>query len=129
MERHREVIIIDDDPIFQMILKFQIGAIAPEVQIREFMNGRQALDHLLAMGLDHVQGLVLMDLNMPVMDGWGLLDSLREELLGIDVLMEIYIISSSIDPSEINRSREYGFVSGFFSKPLDVKVLEQLLTK
>lgn len=127
MESNKEVIIIDDDQVFQLILKVQISTVAPEVAISGFMNGKLALDHLLSRDLKEMNGLILLDLNMSVMDGWELLDKLGQELPRIGDRMKIYIVSSSIDPLDIKRSREYDLVSGFLSKPLEVKVLQKLL--
>lgn len=62
--------------------------------------------------------VIFLDLNMPVLDGWGFL----EEYLLLEPKMskkiEIYIVSSSISPSELERSQRIPVVTDFLTKPL-----------
>ncbi len=59
--------------------------------------------------------LVLLDINMPVMNAWDFLDTLKEASICIDVV----ILSSSINPEDITRAGNYKNIKGFLNKPLN----------
>ncbi|HNP33454.1 MAG TPA: response regulator, partial [Flavobacterium sp.] len=70
--------------------------------------------------------LVLLDLNMPVMDGWEFLESfISKGYQNVFVSTRFIVLSSSIDPYDINRSKTYPVV-GFLSKPVTKEMLENL---
>ena len=70
------VFIVDDDSITIFGLRKLLAKFSSELLVNEFRNGRQALDAILAL-LQKKQMLpevIFLDINMPVMDGWGFLD-------------------------------------------------------
>lgn len=120
--------IIDDDPIFIFGAKriMEIADFCNGYLI--YHNGKEALDALSSL-ISNNQSLpevILLDINMPVMDGWQFLD----EFIKIDPPKEItiYIISSSIDPSDVQRAKSYERVSKYLIKPITVDKLRSILT-
>ena len=72
--------------------------------------------------------IMLLDINMPVMNGWELLEELRMENSIIRDSIQIHILTSSIAPEDLNLSKEYEFINGYITKPLtraDLKKLSQ----
>ena len=70
--------------------------------------------------------LVLLDLNMPVLDGWEFLESyMRKEYDNLFSSTKFIVLSSSVDPYDINRSKSYPVI-GFLSKPITKEMLENL---
>ena len=68
---------------------------------------------------------ILLDINMPIMNGWEFLDEYKR--LNIDPLgkCKIFIISSLVFSNDINKARSYNLVNDFISKPLNVdKIIE-----
>ena len=110
--------IIDDDPIFvftaQKMLKFEDFCYNFSV----FHNGEDAINHLapLMKANTDLPDLILLDLNMPIMDGWQFLD----EFIKIKTTKKvtIYIVSSSIDPVDFEKSQKYSQVKNFVIKPI-----------
>lgn len=110
--------IIDDDPIFvftaQKMLKFEDFCYNFSV----FHNGEDAINHLapLMKANTDLPNLILLDLNMPIMDGWQFLD----EFIKIKTTKKItiYIVSSSIDPADIEKAKTYQEVSNYVIKPI-----------
>ena len=120
--------IIDDDPIYIFGIKrvLEIGKICNETLV--FNNGKDAFDKLSEL---HHTGaelpdLILLDLNMPVWDGWYFLDEFSR--IPLEKKVMIYIVSSSIDPADIKRAKFYDEVDTFVIKPVTLDKLRTLLT-
>ena len=71
--------------------------------------------------------LVFLDINMPEMSGWDVLDELKDNNEILIKFMTIYMISSSIDLTDKNKSIDSPLVKAFVSKPLSGKVIKELL--
>ena len=114
----KELFIIDDDPIYRIIVSKMTYAIDSTLIINQAENGEIGLAKLEYLKKSNAMIIVLLDINMPILDGWGFLDQLeKNEFYNIDQLL-IYIVSSSIDESDILKAKEYDFVKGFLHKPL-----------
>ena len=94
-----------------------------DVEVSFAANGAEGIEAIKAGKGD----VLLLDLNMPVMDGWTFLQELEEK--GAAVTFPIYIVSSSIDPSDINRANDHTHVMGFIEKPLDENKVKALIEK
>lgn len=90
-------------------------------------DGKEAIDGLQDLFNDSEEApdLVLLDLNMPIMDGWQFLD----EVVKINPPNEIniFIVSSSIDPADHEKAMSYDVVNGFIVKPITVKDLNKIM--
>lgn len=82
------------------------------------MNG---LDFLRenASNLANIPDVLLLDINMPVIDGWTFLDILMKEIPAVTEKMRIYIVSSSIDTRDLEKVKEYDIVKEYLVKPLN----------
>ncbi len=92
-----------------------------------FNNGKDALDSLspLVVSGENVPDVILLDLNMPIMDGWQFLDEFIKIKTNKKIL--IYIVSSSIDPADTEKAKKYESVSNFIVKPITVDNLKNIL--
>ncbi|MFV9551951.1 response regulator [Algibacter sp. PT7-4] len=118
--------IIDDDPIFVFGLKRMMKLANFCESFMIFKNGEEAINKLtpiLNSGED-IPNVILLDLNMPIMDGWQFLD----EFIKIEShrLITIYIVTSSIDPQDKNRVKKYESVSNFIVKPITIDLLKNI---
>lgn len=121
----KSVWVIDDDEIYQMIIKKLIGR-------------SQAFDeeHYYKCVLDVFKDLessdfqlpdvIFLDINMPQMDGWQFIERLREQCPDLSEKCNIYIVSSSIAYSDKERAEEYPEISDFLSKPVSVEVIKKV---
>jgi CheY-like chemotaxis protein len=122
------VLLIDDDEINNFISIKLIKKALLNTEITACLNGSLAIDQLLEIQNTDVTKLpdyILLDINMPIMNGWEFLDEYKR--LGIDPhsKCKIYIISSSVFSNDINKARSYQLVNSFISKPLNVdKIIE-----
>ncbi|WP_316822849.1 two-component system response regulator [Pedobacter gandavensis] len=112
--------LIDDDTIFVFLTRKTLQVANLSTDLTVFEDGKKALLdlELAANQPDLLPDVIFLDLNMPVLDGWGFLEeySLLEPKLSKKI--EIYIVSSSISPSELERSQNIPVVTDFLTKPL-----------
>jgi CheY-like chemotaxis protein len=104
-----QIYIIDDDPICNFLSENSIRKAEPGIALHIFTNPVQAVSVLNGLPFDP-NIIILLDLNMPEISGWEVIDRLVHQY-------HIYILSSSISPIDKAKCSEYN-VNGFFSKPL-----------
>ncbi len=92
-----------------------------------FKNGQEAIDYLRPCFLngDKVPELILLDLNMPVMDGWQFLDEFVR--IPCEKKVVLYVVTSSINPQDIKRARLYEEVTDYAVKPVTLHQLKKIL--
>jgi CheY-like chemotaxis protein len=113
--------VVEDDPITSSITKLIVKNQLRFGEVQTYANGQRALDQL-SWALQHndageVPDLILLDLNMPMMDGWEFLDAFADLPLAKKIC--VFILTSSIHPDDIDKAKVYKEVQGYFSKPLD----------
>ena len=112
--------LIDDDKIFVALTKMVIAETNFSGKIDVFENGQDALDFLAQITEkdELLPEIIFLDLNMPVLDGWGFLEEFTLMKPKIEKEITIYIVSSSVSPHDINRAKNINIVSGFIIKPV-----------
>jgi len=131
----QKVICIDDDPIALLLSKLVISKANFASQIITLQNGQEAIEYLekdetRADNKNSGQTLlILLDLNMPVMDGWEFLEQFSQKLYDEYKDAKIILLSSSIDPNDIRKSKNFEMVMDFFPKPLTKEILQEILEK
>ena len=63
--------------------------------------------------------VILLDINMPIMDGWEFMDEMIVLKSKISVSIQIYIVSSSIGFEDKNKAKNYSEIIAYLSKPID----------
>jgi CheY-like chemotaxis protein len=129
MKPVKYVFLVDDDKLFVFLTKKTIEATNFDGNIKEFGDGREAIDYLkeIAFTQQELPDVIFLDLSMPVMDGWEFL----EEYMLIDPVIRknitLYICSSSISPHDIERAKNIGAVSDFIIKPISKEKFIEML--
>ena len=98
-------------------------------EILVFNNGQEAIDGLLnitARG-EKLPSVIFLDLNMPVMDGWEFLEDFVKIPNHNKDNVVVYIISSSVDPRDVERVNEYKIVHNYILKPITHQDLRNVL--
>ena len=121
----RSICIIDDDQIYQIIVKKIILKAGIFETVHCYENGYKALEEFKdpEIPLPH---LILLDINMPGMDGWEFLSRLKDHRPHLHLETSIYIVTSSIAFSDRDKAIALPEVSGFISKPLTVGKLMEI---
>ena len=121
MELDHKVLIVDDSPILRRaVMRAVVQAGLKQENIREASNGEEALVELRKEGTD----LVLLDLNMPVMDGWEFARTALEDP-ELDETA-IIVVSTESNQKRIDAMRELG-IRGFLHKPFEPEDLRKLV--
>jgi CheY-like chemotaxis protein len=124
---------IDDDPITIMLSKMVMTRAAYAKEIVTAQNGEEALaylDGLMATENSPIPNLIFLDLNMPIMGGWEFLDAFSQEKYRTYFAnCKVVVLSSTIDPRDIEKSKSYSMVLDFMSKPISKELLEVVKSK
>lgn len=115
--------IIDDDKIVHFLTTHLFKLDYPDWIVIPFFNGKEALDALKNQEVPSAH-LILLDINMPVMNGWEFLDRLNE--LGLARDAEVAMVSSSVDPRDKARTEAYPMVKDYLLKPVTRENIAQL---
>lgn len=121
------LLVIDDDDINIFIIKKIVEKTGFDIDMVAKSNGQQAIDYLSETITTHqtLPNLVLIDINMPVMNGWEFVEAYQT--LGIKQNVDLYILSSSVYENDIEKTKSYSTVKGFISKPLSIERLSELI--
>lgn len=117
--------IIDDDDIFHRILEIMVQKSQTFEKVTHFTHPRAVLDYLMAHRSDPAMlpDVLFVDLNMPEMSGWEVLDELQQIYSSLPKPILIYIVTTAISSFEVARTEKYRFVKEFISKPLSFNKL------
>jgi CheY-like chemotaxis protein len=119
---YKSIWLIDDNEIDNLISKKLLERFDNTINTMEFLNARQAIEEI-EKGTD-LPNIILLDINMPGMNGWEFLDT----LLTINVKsVHVFVYSSSIYDKDINKARSYGVVVDFVNKPLNEEKIAEIV--
>ncbi|MDQ3394110.1 MAG: response regulator [Bacteroidota bacterium] len=130
-----KVLLVDDDEITHIIGKrvFKVTSFANE--ILTLTNGKEAIDYFdfLVNGnkdkKESAPDVVFLDINMPLMSGWDFLEDFTKLYYSHFPSINIFMLSSSVDPEDIERSKNYSSVKDYIVKPLTKETIEHVLLK
>lgn len=114
MSKHR-ILLIEDDTLEAALAMRTVRQIDPQIEVTRLRDGAHFLEYLRENNPLQDVGVAIMDLNMPRIDGHGVLRALRERKERPP--FPIVLFSSSEDPEDVERTYELGG-SAFVNKPV-----------
>lgn len=118
--------VIDDDPIYQIIVNKMIKKSELFLNVLSFKNGKEAIDEFKKKleEKETLPNIILLDINMPIMDGWEFMDEIVPLKSQINQAIQIYIVSSSIAIEDKNKAKLYPEIIDYLVKPLNNDILK-----
>ncbi len=120
MSSLKSICVIDDDMIYQFAVKLNLKQHNLAESVMTFDNGDEARRYFQEHAQDagSLPDVILLDINMPIMDGWDFLEWYKENKALFARQVPIFMVSSSIDWRDIERAKSYDSVLDYISKPL-----------
>lgn len=119
-----DILIIDDSPAFNHLTKLTFERAGIDCNITEQSNGQRALNYLAEAA--NCPDVILLDINMPVMDGFDFLEEYTKTSKCLDKT-HIYMLTSSSQDIDRIKVKSFGIVKDYFEKPLSKENLNMII--
>ncbi|MGC1506705.1 MAG: response regulator [Sulfitobacter sp.] len=112
----KTLMVIDDDSFDQLICKRVTVKSGLVRDLLQYIDAEKALDYLSHPD-SRTPDLILLDINMPKMNGFEFLEAVQERF-GTDLCPIVVMLDTSLDPKGEKRANRFPMVQGFMNKPL-----------
>lgn len=123
--KHKCIMLIDDSDIDNMVNKHILSKSNVAENIIVFTTANDALTYLEKNKDSEdefvIPQIILLDINMPIMNGFGFLSEFEKMSEKLVDKIRVVMLTSSVDPNDIRRSKEFKSVKSFISKPLSLE--------
>jgi CheY-like chemotaxis protein len=122
----KHIALVDDDEVINLVHSEVIKRIVQDVQLEIFQSGTQLLEYLK----DHDEqrlDVIFLDIRMPEMDGFEVLEKIRDMNPKASQNSRVYVLSSTLDERDLNKAKSNPLVTDFIGKPLSFDAFRQLL--
>ncbi len=124
------VLLIDDDDIVNFLNATIIKMTHRVEEIQSVTSGNAAIEKLSELrDAGRWPSIICIDINMPGINGWELIDLLKEQFHFFKHKSIISVLSSSLDPSDQAKAEASDWIDYYISKPLTAEALNNLYTK
>ncbi len=120
MKKMKTLCVIDDDTIYQYTVNHFIKSENLAELTQPFTDGEEAIEYIKEnlQNADALPDIILLDINMPIMDGWQFLDEYEKIVNDLPKKITINMVSSSVDHQDIKKAKSIDLISNYFTKPL-----------
>ncbi|AWA31294.1 response regulator [Flavobacterium magnum] len=120
MNKYKDLFVVDDDKIYHFILRNLLNKNNIRLTPSFFENGFDAIEILKQkLHANEFPDLILLDINMPIMDGWQFLEEFRKLRENFELTTDIYVVTSSNDNIDISKARDFeNDIASYFLKPI-----------
>ena len=128
MQAIDQFIVIDDDPSMLFLCELIIGRVFDKMSVVTYNNPQNAIDYFINIfSKNPVTTVVMLDINMPELSGWDVLDLLTTLEDKIIENLTVIMLSSSIDAKDKQHATNYPLVLGYLEKPLTPARLKEVM--
>lgn len=132
MNTSLRIALIDDDPIFRLTTSKMLRSFDDlPIEIMNFENGQDAYEFLRSQPHDSEKWphIMLVDINMPFMNGWELLAALEETKANEPLPADIYMLSSSTSLIDKTKAGEFKVLKDYIVKPVTREKLREIISQ
>jgi response regulator RpfG family c-di-GMP phosphodiesterase len=125
-----QFIIIDDNDIDQLLHRKLIELIVADATFHQYTDAEKALEAISNQTFstnNFDQNIILLDIKMPLMDGFEFLEAFHHIDENIKNVFTIYIVTSSLNQFDISRSKSNPYVKDMIIKPVNIESLKTIL--
>ena len=125
------ICIIDDDDIYKFTITKTLETEKIAKKILVFNDGEEAINFLIdnISNSEEIPDLIFLDINMPIMDGFEFLEEFVSLKPKVGKKIQIYMVSSSVDPVDRDRAAKISEVSDYIVKPIESNEIATILEK
>lgn len=129
MKKVKIVCIIDDDSIYRFTVQKYIEMLKLAEQVQSYGDGEAAMEALKANinQEDKLPDIILLDVNMPIMDGWDFIEEFSQLHPSLPKKVHVYMVTSSIDSRDKERASRISEISDFVIKPITEEQLIEII--
>jgi CheY-like chemotaxis protein len=120
--------IIDDDELFVKLGKMYLEMGTCTSSVTLFNDASQALNVIetIMESLVDQRYVIFLDLNMPILNGFGFLEALEKKPKQLQKNIQIYVLTSSINHEDIERIKQYKSVKEYLNKPMTREMVQHV---
>ena len=115
------IYLIDDDEIQNLVNSKILELLGKDLKTITFTNARIALEKIQEE--KKFPNIILLDINMPKMNGWDFLDLFD----WINESSDVYLLTSSINENDMAKAKNYQSVKAFLTKPLHLDKAKEIV--
>lgn len=121
------VLVIDDDEIFIFLTKKMLQSSGMVESISICRSASEGIE--LLQTVEEWPDMILLDLNMPEMNGWEFLQQYQLIIRNVERRPKLFVVSSSIADNDTERAKTIKGVDGYVAKPLTNDSIKQLIRR
>lgn len=123
----RAIFVVDDDPIHRLLMDKLFAKQPKPCRLLFFENGQKALNALTDPEAQVLPDLILLDIEMPVMNGWQFMEVFSKLDPAFTSRIPVYMVSSSFSDEDQERVKTYPLIKGYIVKPIRIDTIIGLL--
>lgn len=126
----KRYLLIDDDYIFNLIHVRIIKICDSEGEIKELKESVNALTYIkrIIENNEKLPDYIFLDLSMPEMNGFEILDELSNYPKELFASTKIYMVTSSLNEKDMNKAFSYPILTGYKGKPLNIETIKEIIS-
>ncbi len=126
MRKLHRILLVDDDHTTNLLHQLLLEEMDVAEGIDIALNGKEALDHINSCDIKDLPDLILLDLNMPLMNGLEFLEHYENVVKERKGSVKLLMLSTTTNPEDIAKAKQYDAFSEFVNKPLTEKKISKI---